>query len=141
MNDILTLQGLIPLLPEIVLAVGAMVMLMLGVFGGERSGGAVNGFSTIILIGAAAVLVVIPPERNTLFGGSFVVDDYARFLKLLTLIGSAGALMISLDYLTLARQQKFEYGVLFLLSTLGMLMLISAGDLIALYLGLELMSL
>ena len=70
-----------------------------------------------------------------------MVDDYARFLKMLTLIGSAGALVLSLDYLKVEKQQKFEYGALFLLSTLGMMMLISAADLIALYLGLELMSL
>ena len=57
------------------------------------------------------------------------------------LVGSGGALLLSLDYLTVENQQKFEYGALFLLSTLGMLMLISASDLIALYLGLELMSL
>src|SRR5215510_12035316 len=60
---------------------------------------------------------------------------------MLTLVGSAGALLLSLDYLTIENQQKFEYGTLFLLSTLGMLMLISASDLIALYLGLEMMSL
>ena len=83
----------------------------------------------------------MPAGRIVLFGGSFVVDDFARFLKMLTLIGSAGALMLSLDYLKTDKQQKFEYGALFLLSTLGMLMLISANDLIALYLGLELMSL
>jgi len=141
MTDALTLQGLVPLLPEIVLAIGAMAMLMLGVAGGERTGAGINGLSAVILIGAAAVLVLLPGGRTVLFGGSFIVDDYARFLKLLTLIGSAGALLVSLDYLTLARQQKFEYGALFLLSTLGMLMLISANDLIALYLGLELMSL
>ena len=70
-----------------------------------------------------------------------MVDDFARFLKLLTLIGSAGALLLSLDYLAPERQQKFEYRALILLSTLGMMMLISADDLIALYLGLELMSL
>ena len=61
--------------------------------------------------------------------------------RFLTLIGSGGALILSLDYLTFEKQQKFEYGALFLLATLGMLMLISASDLIALYLGLELMSL
>ena len=70
-----------------------------------------------------------------------MVDDYARFLKLLALTGSTGALMLSFDYLHAERQEKFEFGILFLLSTLGMLMLISAADLIALYLGLELMSL
>ena len=83
----------------------------------------------------------VPAGRHVLFGGSFVVDDFARFLKLLTLVGSAGALLLSLDYLDAEKQQKFEYGALVLLSTLGMMMLISAADLIALYLGLELMSL
>src|SRR6202040_3022488 len=75
------------------------------------------------------------------FGGSFVVDPFARFLKLLPLTGSAGAILMSFDYLALEKQQKFEYPILILLSTTGMLMLISAADLIALYLGLELMSL
>ena len=84
---------------------------------------------------------MLPPGRYELFGGSLVVDDYARFLKLLALAGSGGALMLSLNWLTVEKQQKFEYGVLFLLSTLGMLLLISAADLIALYLGLEMMSL
>ena len=71
-----------------------------------------------------------------MFDGSFLVDDFARFLKLLTLAGSAGALLLSLDWLTIEKQQRFESGALFILSTLGMMMLISAGDLIALYLGL-----
>ena len=85
--------------------------------------------------------VWVPAGPHAMFGGSFLVDDYARFLKLLALVGSGGALLLSLDYLTIEKQQKFEYGALFLLATLGMLMLISASDLIALYLGLELMSL
>ena len=134
-------QGLMPILPEIVLALGAMILLMAGAAAGERSAAAVNGLSVVVLIAAGAVIVMLPPGRYVLFGGSFVVDDYARFLKLLALTGSAGALILSLDYLKLEKQQKFEYGALFLLSTLGMLMLISAADLIALYLGLELMSL
>jgi NADH-quinone oxidoreductase subunit N len=141
MNEITTLQGLWPVLPELVLAAGAMVMLMLGISIRDSEGAVVNGLSAALLIIVAGLLLLMPAGRFVLFGGSFVVDDYARFLKFLTLIGSAGALVISLDYLTLARLQKFEYGALFLLSTLGMLMLISANDLIALYLGLELMSL
>ena len=102
----------------------------------------VNGWciGVLVLVGYA-MIAWVPAGRFVLFGGSFVVDDYARYLKLLTLTGSAGALMLSLDYLNAEKQQKFEYGVLVLLSTLGMLMLISAADLIALYLGLELMSL
>ena len=141
MSQLPTLHELIPLLPELVLACGAMAMLMLGVAIGERSGAVVNGFCFIVLLLAGAALSSVPPGTHAMFGGSFLVDDYARFLKLLTLVGSGGALLLSLDYLTVENQQKFEYGTLFLLSTLGMLMLISASDLIALYLGLELMSL
>jgi NADH-quinone oxidoreductase subunit N len=141
MSQLPTLHELIPLLPELVLACGAMAMLMLGVAIGERSAAVVNGFCFIVLLLAGAALSSVPPGTHAMFGGSFLVDDYARFLKLLTLVGSGGALLLSLDYLTVENQQKFEYGTLFLLSTLGMLMLISASDLIALYLGLELMSL
>jgi len=118
-----------------------MLLLMAGVALGERSATLVNSTSVILLIGVAVLIVWVPGGRHVLFNGSFVVDDFARFLKLLALTGSAGALLLSLDYLHAERQEKFEYGVLFLLSTLGMLMLISAADLIALYLGLELMSL
>jgi NADH-quinone oxidoreductase subunit N len=101
----------------------------------------VNGWCVVVLVLAGVALVWLPPGPHVMFGGSFLVDDYARFLKVLTLVGSGGALLLSLDYLTIEKQQKFEYGTLFLLATLGMLMLISASDLIALYLGLELMSL
>ena len=141
MNEITTLHGLMPILPELVLAIGAMLLLMIGVAGSERNSAFVNGLAILVLLGAAGVLLAIPPGRYTMFGGSFVLDDYARFLKVLTLVGSAGALLLSIDYLKLEKLQKFEYGTLFLLSTLGMLLLISAADLIALYLGLELMSL
>jgi NADH-quinone oxidoreductase subunit N len=143
MNQSTQWQALLPILPEAVLAGGAMLMLMVGVGAhqSERSARIVNGFCVAVLALAALVVVMLPPGRSELFGGSFVVDDYARFLKLLALAGSGGALLLSLDWLTLEKQQKFEYGVLFLLSTLGMLLLISANDLIALYLGLEMMSL
>jgi NADH-quinone oxidoreductase subunit N len=141
MNQLSALNDLVPILPELVLACGAMLMLMFGAFIGERSSATVNGWCVVVLVLAGVALVWLPAGPHTMFGGSFLVDDYARFLKMLTLVGSAGALVLSLDYLTLERQQKFEYGALFLLATLGMLMLISASDLIALYLGLELMSL
>jgi len=143
MNQAMQWQELLPILPEAVLAGGAMLMLMVGVclHQSERSARIVNGFCIAVLALAAFVVVMLPAGRYVLFGGSFVVDDYAKFLKLLALAGSGGTLLLSLNWLTLEKQQKFEYGVLFLLSTLGMLLLISAADLIALYLGLEMMSL
>ena len=131
----------LPLLPEIVLGLGALALLMLGVFRTHVRSRAVDYASIALLAIAGAILLALPAGRLTSFGGSFVVDDFARFLKILALIGSAAAIAMSLDYAEQERQQRFEYPVLVLLSTLGMLMLISAADLIALYLGLELMSL
>jgi NADH-quinone oxidoreductase subunit N len=133
-----TIPMLLPALPEIILAVGAMALLMLGAYR-ERSTPVVNLGAIMLLIAAAFVTVGIPDGK--LFGGSFVIDDFARFFKILAFVGSAFAIVMSLDYLAAERQQKFEYAVLILLSTVGMGMMISAGDLVALYLGLELMSL
>ena len=135
------LPSLIPLLPEFVLGVGAMALLMAGVIRGERPGYAVDIAAIALLVVAGVVLLILPAGKLATFGGSFVVDDFARFLKILALLGSAAAILLSLDYAKRERQQQFEYSILVLLSTLGMLMLISAADLIALYLGLELMSL
>jgi NADH-quinone oxidoreductase subunit N len=141
MNELTHISALLPISPEIVLAAGAMLMLMVGVTFGEKSGDVVNGLCLAVLALAVILLLTLPGGRYPLFGGSFVVDDYARFLKVLTLIGSGGALILSRDFLSAENLQKFEYGPLVLLSTLGMLLLISASDLIALYLGLEMMSL
>jgi NADH-quinone oxidoreductase subunit N len=133
--------AILPVLPEIVLGLGAMALLMLGIFRGAGSVGVVDWVAIALLVIAGAALLALPGGRLVSFGGSFVVDDFARFLKILALIGSAAAIAMSIDYARRERQQRVEYSVLVLLSTLGMLMLISANDLIALYLGLELMSL
>src|SRR6478752_3367669 len=84
---------------------------------------------------------LLPGGRLTTFSGSFIVDDFARFLKILALIGSVATLVLSAEFLADPSRRIFEYSILVLLSTLGMMVLISAGDLIMLYLGLELMSL
>jgi NADH-quinone oxidoreductase subunit N len=141
MNEASEFHDLLPALPEIVLAVGAMVLLMLGAFRGERSAGTMNWLAILLLIGAGALIVWLPAGKLVAFGGSFVVDPFARFLKLLALTGSATAILMSITYLKVERQERFEYPILIVLSATGMLMLISAADLIALYLGLELMSL
>ena len=125
-------------LPEIVLCLGAMALLMLGAYA-KNAVRAVNICAILLLIAAAAIAAIIPNGR--LFGSSFILDDFARFLKILAFTGSAFAIVLSFDYLKAEREEKFEYSVLILLSTVGMGMLISAGDLIALYIGLELMSL
>jgi len=95
----------------------------------------------VLLVVVGVLVLALPAGRLVTFGGSFIVDDFARFLKVLALIGSVVTLVLSTEFLADPSRRLFEYAVLVLLSTLGMMVLISAGDLIALYLGLELMSL
>jgi NADH-quinone oxidoreductase subunit N len=141
MNAAPNIASLLPLLPEIVLGIGAMLLLMLGAYRDERAVPVIDGGAIVLLIAAGVILLLLPEGKLVSFNGSFVVDGFARFLKILALIGSAAAILLSIDYAKREKQQRFEYSVLIVLSTLGMLMLISAADLIALYLGLELMSL
>ena len=103
MNQLSALHDLMPLLPELMLACGAMLMLMFGAFIGERSAAMVNGWCVVVLVLAGVALVWLAPGPHVMFGGSFLVDDYARFLKVLTLVGSGGALLLSLDYLTIEK--------------------------------------
>jgi len=132
--------SLLPVLPELVLAAGAMALLMLGAFRGGQTTSLVTGLAVVLLAITGALVLWLPGGKLTTFGGSFIVDDYARFLKILALLGSGVTLILSRGYL--AEQAKiFEYAILVTLSTVGMMVLISAADLIMLYLGLELMSL
>jgi NADH-quinone oxidoreductase subunit N len=132
---------LLPVLPELVLAVGAMGLLMMGAFQGARTTSLITGLAVCLLVVVGVLELLLPAGRLTTFNGSFIVDDFARFLKVLTLIGSAATLILSTEFLADPSRRIFEYAILVLLSTLGMMVLISAGDLIMLYLGLELMSL
>jgi NADH-quinone oxidoreductase subunit N len=141
MNDPGHVPALLPVLPEIVLLVGAMALLMVGAFRGERAGRTIDWAAIALLVAAALIVAALPAGRLVAFSGSIVVDDFARFLKILSLAGSAVIIVMSRDYFAVVKQQHFEYPILILLSSAGMLLLISAGDLIALYLGLELMSL
>jgi NADH-quinone oxidoreductase subunit N len=135
------IPALLPVLPEIVLAVGAMALLMFGAYRGERASLAAYMGGIMLLAAAAAIVVWMPAGKLVTFNGSLVLDDFARFVKVLSFGGSAVALLMSLDYFRREHILKFEYPVLILLATAGMGVLVSAGDLIALYLGLELMSL
>ncbi len=137
------LQTYWPLFPELLLALGAMALLMIGAFRPEREATAeAIGWLSILVLAMAAWLVLQQPAGvHRLFDGAFVVDGFARFMKVLTLVASAAALILSFDDMRRTHTLKFEYPVLVLLATAGMLMMISANDLIALYLGLELQSL
>src|SRR5262245_10202780 len=139
MTEAAEIPALVPALPEIVLAIGAMLLLMVGAFRGERAVYGIDGTSILLLIVTGLIVLWLPGDKLVTFGGSFVVDGFARFLKLLALAGSAVAILMSSNYLAAENKQRFEYSILILPANTGSLRRISAADLIALYLGLELM--
>ncbi len=148
MQQALNLATLTPLYPEIVIALGAMALLMAGAF---RPAGAVSlkardgeiiGWAAILVLAVALYFVAAGPSwKVSLFEGAFINDGFARFMKVLILTGAAASLMLSFDYLKEHVPELFEYPVLLLLAVVGMMMMVSAGDLIALYLAIELQSL
>lgn len=87
------------MLPELVLAVGAMALLMVGAYRGPRATGAIITLSILLLIGVAVMVIAMPAGKQVAFGGSSVVDEFARFMKALALLGSAVALLLSLEFL------------------------------------------
>jgi len=132
-----------PALPEIVVALGALLLLMYGVFRPAAPGRdyAANVIAIGVLLIAAVLVVTGSDQRTVLFDGAFIIDDFARFVKLLVLGGSALVLLMSFGDLARAKLLSCEYAVLLLLAVLGMMLMVSAGSLISLYLGLELQSL
>ena len=128
-------------LPEIMLALLAMALLMAGVFRKEESAEQTS-IGAIVALGIVALLVIFTGEgKASAFGGAFVVDTFGRVMKVLTLFGSAVAIALSVQFMKRDGSQRFEYPILIMLATTGMMMMISANSLIALYMGLELQSL
>ncbi len=135
------LPNLIPLLPEIVLALAGMALLLLGVF---RSTDATRliGHLAILAFAAAAVLVVIFGDaRQVTMNGLYVTDAFAVFAKLMVLGASAATLFMALKWMEQENAARFEYPVLVLFAVLGMCVMISANDFLSLYMGLETQSL
>jgi NADH-quinone oxidoreductase subunit N len=128
-------------MPELILALSAMILLMAGVFFQKNNVAVINVLALLALAAAAAFVAWMPAGRQEAFGGAFIVDDFAKAMKMLALIGSAVTLILAHDYMRVEGIARFEYAVLLLLATLGMMMMISANDLISLYIGLELQSL
>jgi NADH-quinone oxidoreductase subunit N len=127
-------------LPELILAVGALALLMLGVFMGDKSFRLVSGLAVALIV-VAGLWMVLWVGDGQAYGGVFLSDPFTRFMKVLALIGSGTAIVMSMNNPAANHLDKPEFPVLLLLATVGMLLLISANDLIAVYLGLELMSL
>ena len=126
-------------LPEIVLAVSALVILIGGVM--QRRDSTLP--CTMAAIAACIVTAVLVVDSPTVigYGGFFVGDAFAKYAKLLILAGTVLCAVLSLDYNSRQRISRFEFPVMMLLSTVGMMVMASASNLMTLYMGLELQSL
>lgn len=125
--------------PEAALAVGGLVLLMIGAFVGEKSARLVSGLSILLLLGATALAVTGPLGQA--FNGAYVADPLAVYGKALIFLSSAVAIVLGDGWMKRTRIARFEYPVLIVLASAGMGMMASSGDLISLYVGIELHSL
>ena len=140
---------LLVLLPELVLAVGAMALLLAGAIltgsarlpaGSEKPLPGIS-WGAIGLLVVAGVAVVTGPQHTTAFHGAFVADGFSRFAKILILIGATLSILLADEFFVSAQLSRFELPVLMLIATLGMLLMVSAASFLSLYMGLELQSL
>ncbi len=135
-NDILQI------LPETLLAGFAIAGLMVGAYFGKDAIARPLLWATAALMAVLAVMIGTGSDTTTeAFGGMFINDGFARFAKVTVLVSAAAVLAMSEGYMKTRGLLRFEYPVLVALSAVGMMMMVSAGDLMALYMGLELQSL
>jgi len=130
------------ILPEIVVSVYAILALLFAVYTGKDKVAGTLVWTTAAVFGAVAVWIGVNGSgSNTGFNGMFNDDGFARFAKVTILLSAAAVLVMSQDYMAKRGILRFEYPVLVALSVVGMMVMVSAGDLMALYMGLELQSL
>lgn len=136
-----TLPALSPAAAEIFLAAWGMVLLMIGVFKGAGSMRMVSWLAVAGFVVAAILVWTNGAAEGGAFFGQFATGEFARFVKILILLGSALSIIMSLDFMAQEKIDRFEYPVLIVFATLGMMMMVSANGLISLYMGIELQSL
>ena len=130
------------ILPEILIAVFAMAGLMFGAYGGKDRVASLLTWATAGVLLAVAVWIATTGSGSTAaFGGMFLDDAFSRFAKVVILVSAAAIVVMGENYLARRDLLRFEYPLLIALSAVGMMVMVSAGDLLTLYMGLELQSL
>jgi NADH-quinone oxidoreductase subunit N len=127
------------LAPEWLLGLGGMALLMFGVLAKTNKFTAVT-YGALVLFAATALGVLAAPD-GIVFQGLLATSNFTRYADLLVLLGAAAALILSLDYNKREDIARFEYPVLVIFAVLGMIVMISAADMMTLYVGFELQSL
>ena len=132
---------LLPLLPEMVLVGAAFLLLMLDLFVDESRRILTHGLAVLALVVTAAMVVAGVGGHGTTLGGMFVRDTAAEVLKVAVLVVSAMSMLYIWPFLRARALYRGEVGVLVLFATVGMMLLVSAGSLVMVYLGLEMLAL
>lgn len=139
-SDVIDFASIAPAYPELLMAVGALVLVILGVIINKEKSALISWLAVLLIV-AAGLTAVLNPADGVLFNGVFIADAFARYMKLLVLGGAALSLILAMPNDFENGVHKFEYSILAVLATLGMMVMVSANDLMSLYIGLELQSL
>ena len=129
------------ILPELILAVSAMALLMLGTYGGGDKQAVLINWLVAGQLFVLGLWIMLDPSEGEAFNGAFIADGFAQYTKVLMLWSAAIILVLARDFLQKRELLKFEFPILIALSVVGMMIMVSAGDLMSLYMGLELQSL
>ncbi len=136
------LADILPILPESYICLSAIVLLLSGVFGSERSGSFYHVLAVIVMAAGLSLLVhYYLPGRMVALGGMVVVDGFTQFVKGMLLVGGVLVVSVSSDWLQRDSNTRFEFSILLLLAVTGLMLMVSANNLISMYMGLELASL
>jgi NADH-quinone oxidoreductase subunit N len=130
-----------PILPELILTVGGIVLMMVAAWGGRRSGGFTSWASVAVLIAATFALIGAPSHAGGVFGGLITADLFGSFGKAIIFLASAVAIIAAHGWFERDTEHSAEYSVLILFAALGGAVMVSATSLVTLYVGLELSSL
>ncbi|MBB4076379.1 NADH-quinone oxidoreductase subunit N [Bartonella fuyuanensis] len=131
---------LVLILPELLIALGGVVLLLVGIYPNARSSLTITGLVIALFI-ATIVMIIIFPKTGLFQTNALIIDSFGCYMKILTLIGALFSLIISVGFNSSQKLDIFEFPVLILFATLGMMLMISAGNMLSLYMGLELQSL
>lgn len=129
------------ILPELLLIIGALIALLIAGFKGKKSVGFVANFALAIMVLAAVISYFLPTDVTRVFNGLVINDNYSIYMKILTLFGGAATLLMIKNFLESRKLDHPEFIILLMFAIVGMMFMISANNLLTLYLGIEMQSL
>jgi NADH-quinone oxidoreductase subunit N len=132
--------NLIPLLPAAEITLTALTVLVLDLFLGEREKKLLGWISVLGLVVSGGLAVLLWDSRESAFQNSLLLDNFGLFFTLLSIGAALITILSSMEYLNETKIRKGEYHALILFSTLGMILMVTANDLVLFFLGLETMS-